>query len=75
VRLESCHLAAAGAPTGAGGGKWLGDGGGGGLRGTSTEHDTASEDGGLSAVVVCHLGLGVVNKDLGGTSAFPARHP
>lgn len=74
----SCgHLAAVGAPAGAGGRKGLGDGGTSGrfrLYWTSTEHDTASEDGGLSTIVVGDLGLGVVNKDLGGTGTFPARH-
>ena len=56
----SCHLAAVHAPVGTAGRKGLGDG----RRsrrfrfdGTSTEHDTASEDGGLSTIVVGHLVL------------------
>ena len=73
-RGESCHLTAVGAPVGAGGRKGLDDGGCSGLCGTSTEHNAAGEDGGLSTIVVGHLGLGVVDKDLGSASAFPARH-
>jgi len=74
---EWCHLAAVSAPVGAASRKGFGDGrgsGGFGRLGGTTEHDTAGEDGRLSAIIVGHLGLGVVNKDLGSTGAFPARH-
>ena len=71
-----CHLGADRAPVGSAGGKRLGDGGGSGRFGLdgSTEHDTAGEDGCLSAIVVGHLGPGVVNIDLCNACAFPARH-
>lgn len=36
-----------------------------GFGSTTTEHDTASEDGGLATIVVGDLGLGDVNEDLG----------
>lgn len=65
------------APAGTAGGKGLGDWGGSGrfgLDGDSAEHDTASEDSRLSTIVVGHLVLRVVDKDLCGTCAFPARH-
>ena len=71
-----CHLAAVGAPVGAAGREGFGDGGGSrrfGLGGT-TKHHTAGEDGRLSAIIVGHLGLGVVDEDLGSTGAFPAGH-
>jgi len=75
---RSCRLAAVNAPVGgAAGRKGLGNGGGSGrfgLDGTSTEHNTAGEDGRLSTIVVGHLVLGVVNEDLGGTGPFPTRH-
>ena len=63
----SCHLAAVSAPVGAGHGERFGLGG-------ATEHNAAGEDSRLSAIVVGHLGLGVVDKDLGGAGTFPARH-
>ena len=74
---ESCHLAVEGTPAGAAGRKRVGDGGGSwrfGLEGASTEHDTAGEDGRLTTIVVRHLILGVVNKDLCSACAFPTRH-
>lgn len=77
INGELSHLAAYRAPVGTGGTKGHGNWGGSrrlGLGGKSTKHDTTGEDSGLSAIVVGHLGLGVVNKDLCGTSSFPARH-
>jgi hypothetical protein len=50
-----CHLAAGRSPVGTAGRKRLGDGGGSGLYGTSTKHNTASEDSRLSAIVIGHL--------------------
>lgn len=57
---RSCHLATVHAPVGAAGRKGFGNGRGSGRFGfnrASTEHDTASEDGGLSTIVVGHLVL------------------
>ena len=55
----SCHLAAVSAPVTAGGREGPGYGGGSGRLGLggTAKHDTASEDGRLSTIVVGHLGL------------------
>jgi len=74
--VGSCHLAAAVAPVGAASRKGFGNRGGSrrfGLGG-ATEHNTTGEDSRLSAIVVGDLVLGVVNKNLGSTGTFPARH-
>jgi len=74
--MRSCHLAAVGAPVGAAGRKGFGNGGRSGRFGLcgTAEHNTTGKDGGLSTIVVGDLVLGVVDKDLGGTGTFPARH-